>query len=372
MLTSKGKIMVILSVLIFLLLLPLLSVAMSWYFSTRLLSRTSRLSRNTLVVDLDTTSITLQRTKATRRPGVFGITGAAGQAVIGSILASSQKTVTRQLISMAGNISRNEKVAWNTTVFSGPLRDSLHLTINEISYPGVLGEMPAWFVQGKADTWAILVHGSTATHEQCLRACKTLAAFGLNILIVAYRNDQGTPPSADGLSHLGESEWQDLESAIKYALARGAQNILPYGWSMGGTIVLNFLARSSYANKVQAVVLDSPILKWRTTLAALTRKNRLPLFIARVTEMIVSARIHVKFDELEQQNQSKPLPPLLLFHGTGDTTAPIEVSDAFASTHSHIRYSRTPDAEHTQCWNSNPKQYEEALGLFLKDVLALR
>ncbi len=365
--------MVPLPILIFLLLLLLtfLSVlGISWYFSSRLLSRTSNSTPSILVTDLDATSITLQRTKNTQRSGVFGITGPNGQAIVGPVLSSTDSIVTRKLIAEVGEISSNEKVSWNTTVFGGVLRDSLKLTINEVSIPGPLGYMPAWFVPGKSEQWAILVHGATGTREQGLRVFQPLAETGLGILDMTYRNDKGAPASPDRLSHLGDSEWQDLEAAIKYALAQGAQNILLYGWSMGGTIVLTFLARSPYANKVQAVVLDSPVLSWRTTLAALTKKNRLPSFIARVTEMIVSARIRVNFAALEQQNQLKSLPHLLIFQGIGDTTAPIEVSDAFTSTRSHIRYCRISNAEHTQCWNRNPKQYEEELRLFLKDVLA--
>lgn len=342
-----------------------------WYFSSRLLSRTSKAAANILVADIDTTSIALQCTKNTRRLGTFGITGRNGQAIVGPVLSSTDSIVTRKLISLAGEISRNEKVSWNTTVFGGRLRDSLKLTINEVSIPGPRGYMPAWFVPGKLDTWAILVHGATGTREQGLRTFGPLVETGLGILDITYRNDENAPSSTDRLSHLGDREWEDLEASVKYALEHGAQNVVLYGWSMGGTIVQMFLSRSSYARHVLATVLDSPTLDWRATLAALARKNSLPSFIAKVTESIVSMRIGVKFDTLGKLCQLRSTTPILLFHGTGDTTAPIAVSDAFASAHTHIRYSRIPDAEHTQCWNSNPDQYEEELCSFLKDVLTL-
>ena len=364
--------MFIIFALIFLILILLVLigiVGISWYISNRLLHRSGNSpSFNIAVTDMSTKTITLQQTANTKRPGVFGITEADGQAIVGPILSSNAETVTRELIHSTGALS---KVAWNTTVYGGALKNYLELPINDVRIPGVLGNMPAWFVPGKLSTWAILVHGATGTREQDLRAFKTLAELSLPILDITYRNDEGAPSSSKGLSHLGDTEWQDLEASVKYALAQGAQRILLYGWSMGGTIVEMFLDRSSYASNIQAAVLDSPVLNWRTTLNALTKKNSLPSFITKVTEKIISIRTGIHFDILDQMGQGQSQIPILLFHGIGDTTAPITVSDTFASTHSNITYHRIPEAEHTQCWNANPQIYEAELRSFLTYTLDL-
>ncbi|MBO0796112.1 MAG: hypothetical protein J2P36_34915, partial [Ktedonobacteraceae bacterium] len=211
--------------LLVIILLALIGVVgLCWYISNRLLQRKSGSSSfNILVMKIDGEAITLQRTKNTQRPGIFGITGADGEAMLGPILTSDANTVTRQLLQVAGTLAPQTKVAWNTTVFRGTLRDQLKLTIDEITIPGPLGEMPTWFVPGKLDVWAILVHGSTGTREQGLRVFQTLATLGVHILDITYRNDDGAPPSTDGLSHLGETEWEDLEASVTYALAHGAQ-----------------------------------------------------------------------------------------------------------------------------------------------------
>ena len=369
----KGWIMVIVwFIILILLLLALLGIiGISWYISNRLLHRTgSAPSLSIPVTDVGTKTITLQKTANTKRPGVFGITGADGQAIVGPILSSDAETVTRELIHSTGVLS-NAKVAWNTTVYGGALRDHLELTINDVRVPGTLGDMPAWYVPGKLDTWAILVHGATGTQEQGLRAFRTLADLGLPILDITYRNDKGAPSSSDGLSHLGDTEWQDVETSVKYALEQGAQHILLYGWSLGGTIVETFLDRSSYVSSIQAVVLDSPILNWHATLDALTKKNTLPPFIARVTEKVISMRTGIRFDVLDQVGQDESQIPILLFHGIGDTTAPIVVSDTFASAHSNVMYHRVADAEHTQCWNADHQVYEAELRAFVTRVLEL-
>ncbi len=373
---GEGEIMFIYVMLVFLTIVVLTCLGIlgiCWYFSNRLLRRTSgSTSLNILVTALDTQTITLQRTKNTARPGVFGIGGIEGQAIVGPILSSDAKTVTRQLIESRGTLSPQTKVAWNTVVYRGELRDLLKLTIQEVSIPGPLGEMPAWFVPGTRDVWAILVHGSTGTREQGLRAFQTLADLGLPILDITYRNDEGAPSSSDGLSHLGETEWGDLEASITYALAHGAQRILLYGWSLGGTIVAVFLSRSSYGSSIAAAVLDSPILDWRATFDCLTKKNALPSFVARVTESVISRRTGITFGTPHQLNQTQSPIPILLFHGTSDTTAPITISETFASASSTVRYHRIPEAEHTQCWNADHEKYEAELRSFLREALELK
>lgn len=366
--------MAIYLVLFVVILLVLMSIAgICWYFSNRLLYRTSgSISFNILITDIDTKTITLQRTKNTSRPGVFGIQGSDGQAIVGPIFSSDSKTITRQLMQSTGTLSPQTKVAWNTTVYGGKLRDHLKLTINEVSIPGPQGEMPAWFVPGQLDLWAILVHGATGTREQGLRVFQTLADLGLPLLNITYRNDQGAPSSSDGLSHLGDTEWEDLEASVNYALAHGAQRLLLYGWSMGGTIVAVFLSRSSSTSHIHAAVLDSPVLDWHASLDLLSKKYSLPSFVARVTERMIAMRTGIKFDTLHRLNQVPSHIPILLFHGTSDTTAPMTVSDTFASAHAMVRYHRIAEAEHTQCWNANHEKYEAELRSFLRDILDVK
>ena len=357
--------------LLILLLIVGLCVGLCWYVAHRLLHRTTNASTSFTIplVDVTTEAITLQSTKNTRRPGVFGIQGPDGQAIVGPILSADTRMVTRQLLHVAGTLTPQTNVAWNTTVYGGKLKEQLHLTITEVSVPTSLGPMPAWFVSGQQPIWVILVHGATGTQEQGLRAFKTLANLGFPILDITYRNDTNAPASTDGLSHLGDTEWEDVEASVKYALTQGAQSILLYGISMGGTIVEVFLARSSYADHIHAVILDSPVLDWRATLKSQTRKNYLPSFIARGAEAIISRRAHINFEALNLLTQPPRHIPTLLFHGMEDTSAPIALSDIFASIHSSITYVRFPDAEHTQCWNANSQKYESRLRTFLEEAV---
>lgn len=368
---TKGRIMsIVLLLLLLLILLVLLGAfGMSWYIAAKVLNRRSTSVANIPVISVNgATEVTLQRTKNTRLPGLFGIKSEDGtQAIVGPILSSDANSVTRPLILTTGIFTPGTKVAWNTNLYVGDLREHLQMEIKEVSFPGPLGEMPAWLAAGST-IWGILVHGSTATREQGLRVYQSLASLGLTILNISYRNDKGAP--ANGLSHLGNSEWEDLEAAVKYALAHGAESIILFGWSMGGTIVLTFLDRSEYAKKVRACVLDSPVLNWQTTLYTQIKNNKLPGFLAALTEKIISIRTGISFNDLALDRTDKQLKqiPILLFHGVNDRTAPISASDAFASLHTNVTYHRVPAAEHTQCWNVDPSFYESKLTEFLTQV----
>ena len=361
-----GLLLVLLVCLVIVFLL--IGTGLCWYIANRLLRRTSGTPARTIsVVAFDKTRITLKKTKNTRRPGTFGIQGSEGQAIVGPIVQSDEKTITREVLSLKGALFPTEKVGWNTTIYGGKLLDSLGLPMQQITIPGPDNyPLPAWFTPGKSTVWAILIHGATATQEQTLRASKTLAQLDVNLIAISYRGDKGASAS---LSHLGATEWQDVEPAVQYALAQGAQQIILCGWSLGGTIVETFLDHSPLAKRIQAVVLDSPVLSWKATLKALTKKNKLPGIIAKGTETVIAWRTGVRLADLDQIRPNKQQPqPTLLFHGEADSTAPIHVSALFAEQQPNVTWYRVPDAEHTQCWNANPQQYEEQLRSFLSKV----
>ena len=229
--------------------------------------------------------------------------------------------------------------------------------------------MPAWLLPGGDDSWVILVHGRGASRSEALRILPTLAQAGHPALVVTYRNDADAPASDDGLYHLGHSEWRDVHAAAEYALDNGAEDLVLYGYSMGGQIVSMFLHESRYAEQVRGVVFDAPVLDWDATLALQARQRGLPTWLVPAAKLATSLRTGVRWGPMDQVERVSEFDlPVLLFHGTADQTVPVAASDSFAAGAEDVHYVRVKGAGHVRAWNVDPDAYEGEVRDFLATV----
>ncbi|MCZ9337233.1 alpha/beta fold hydrolase, partial [Streptomyces sp. TRM76130] len=82
------------------------------------------------------------------------------------------------------------------------------------------------------------------------------------------RGDAGAPRPPGGLRRFGETEWRDLDAAVRYAVDHGARKVVLLGWSTGATMALHTATRSALRDRIAGLVLDSPVLDWRATVRA--------------------------------------------------------------------------------------------------------
>ena len=312
-------------------------------------------------------TVTLPRQVETAYDGIFGIAWQHDYAILGKIVASDTQTVTRRIIKTTQPLSAGLLVTWNIFIYQGDPQRTLGLAYDDVRIPSELGPLPAWLVPGERTTWVLLVHGFHAPREEGLRILPTLVQMGFPVLQLSYRNDAGAPRSPDHLYHLGDTEWQDVESGVRYALAHGAQDVVLYGWSMGGCMVETFLRRSSYTAQIRAVILDAPLLDWHKAIDTQMHKLHFPHWFTYVVEWAATLRAGINFAALNYERPARErTTPTLLFHGTADGMVPIGSSDTFAQAHPDlITYQRVNGVDHAQAWNADPQAYEDAVKTFL-------
>ncbi|MDO5711558.1 MAG: alpha/beta fold hydrolase [Micrococcales bacterium] len=351
------------------------------------------------ILGIDGDTITLRATEETVVPGRYGLwfDRGAGHLRLGEILAMSADGaggeggvgdpagwVTRRIDAVDAGIPRPGAARWDGYYYSQSPQLSLGLTTYDVTVASDIGDLPAWLVPGDTQSpgepwggrWAILVHGRGATRHECLRAVPVLYRIGITSLIPTYRNDADGAPSPDGLYNLGLSEWRDLEAAIAYALAHGAQDIVLMGWSMGGAIVLQTLDRSPLGRHVSCAVLDSPVIDWADVIAHQARLRRVPRALAQLAKGLLGARwsrrlvgVHEPLDvaRTDWQNRAAELRhPVLLIHSADDEFVPVGPSRELAARRRDlVTYVEWRGARHVKEWNLDAPAWERVVADYL-------
>jgi pimeloyl-ACP methyl ester carboxylesterase len=361
------------------------TVGAAAYFARRVLTPDRLKPDDTWILSIDDDSVTLQLTPESGQPGRYGLwfDGGQGHARVGSILEADQESgwVRRVLEGVdAGELSVGS-ARWNQYYFAGNPQDALGLACHDVQIAAEIGLLGAWqvpAVDGAADRWAILVHGRGAPREECLRALPVLHGLGFTALIPLYRNDIGAPPSLDRRYSLGLSEWRDLEAAMLYAVDAGAQEIVLFGWSMGGAIVLQTLDRSWLSDRVRAVVLDAPVIDWADVLRHHGALNNIPGPIGTLSRSLIGHRwarrlvgVHEPIDVAltNWEHRADELKHrMLLIHSLDDEFVPAGPSISLAAKRPDlIRFETWRGARHTKEWNVDRERWNAVVSDFLTD-----
>ncbi|MCX4525179.1 MULTISPECIES: alpha/beta hydrolase [unclassified Streptomyces] len=320
--------------------------------------------------------VALTRSLASLLPGTYGLAAPGVHAVVGPVLTDvphGPDTVVRRLLAVThGSLEPGTRVTLTPQVHLGNPRTALGLDHADVDVPGELGPLPAWFVPAARDTWVITVHGLGAGREHPMVVMPFLHRQRLPVLDLAYRGDLGAPASPDGLGHLGESEWRDLDAAIRYALRYGARRVVLHGWSTGAAMALHAAERSALAGRIAGLVLDSPVLDWHATLRALVAARRTPAPLLPLAIRAAEGRAGLRTADRRAPGADAAAlkVPVLIFHGPDDTLAPWEPSRRLADARPDLVTLQTVrDAPHGAMWNADPARYEEALRRFLTPLM---
>ncbi|SEN65160.1 hypothetical protein SAMN04488103_106163 [Gemmobacter aquatilis] len=233
-----------------------------------------------------------------------------------------------------------------------------------------LGPAPAWYVPGTpgATRAAVVVHGIGGAREDGYLYLPELHAAGLPVLLISYRNDAGAPAAPDGLRAFGLTEWADLEAAVALLETRGIDQVVLVAASMGGGIAGQFLARSDYADLVEALVLDAPALDAPAVLRHVTDLLGLPLR-SLGAPLAVPAFGLTHGVNLAQARVTEVLAqfegPILLFHGTRDRIVPPATSLALLEARQGQTTVLLTPGDHLQSRATAPERFTTLLSGFL-------
>jgi alpha-beta hydrolase superfamily lysophospholipase len=327
-------------------------------------------------LDLANSTVVLTSTADSRLPGEysFWFSGDTGHIRVGDIIRQDAKTVTRSIETPDfGDLEHAQRGRFHGWFYLSP--EDLDVPFEDVEIGTPLGDAPAWVVpaeQPNASRWMIGVHGRGVRRQEALRGIIPFRAAGFASLIVSYRNDGDAPRSDDYRYALGDREWLDVEAAMRYALAHGAEELVLMGWSMGGATVLQALTRSVFGDKVIGVVLESPVVDWIATLDFQVELRRLPtvirigvltLFKHHWGGLFTGLAEPLDLERLDFVSRAQELDrPVLILHSDDDGFVPSTASRALAIARPDIvSYEEFEVARHTKLWNYDREKWESAI-----------
>lgn len=346
--------------------------AVGWLVSSKVLKVATQ------TVAYDQTILAIDGNNYTISGGAYNITGVVGGirddgTMIGIFSAprdlnQAAETSIRTLPDAPSPaLQVGDKLSLQGNIWTSDPQKALGLAFQDVSYASPLGNMKAWLVPGSSATeWVIGVHGIGADKTEMLRFIKPVHDAGNTMLVINYRNDTDNPKSPDNYTHLGDTEWQDVEAAVQYAKDRGATDIRLYGDSLGGSLVQNYLQRST-ANRslVSRVILDSPALDWNEVLRHQLQKGGYPSFFYYPGTIMLRLRAGINVQNLST-GPSEISKKTLIIHSSDDPTVPQNASKLLAAARPDlVTLVDFEQGGHLRSWNHDPARYEQLLIDFL-------
>ncbi len=346
---------------------------------------------DTEIVAVDRTggTITLGRSPDSIVDGRYSLwfSRGAGHARVGEILSEAPDTVTRELLTVDfGDLERARRGRFNGWFYLNP--GDLGVEYTDVVINTELGPAPAWLVPAEqfarsgatsSGRWVIQVHGRAVVRAETIRAIPVFRDAGYTSLLISYRNDTEAPSSSDGRYALGDTEWRDVDAALQYARDNGARSVVLMGWSMGGASVLQALTRSSRAEIVTGLVLDSPVIDWVNALDYQARSKG----IVRPLRAIVYTLLGASWGRFFT-GQSEPISfarlnfvrragelrvPILILHSDDDAYVPSTASRALAAARPEIvSIVAFTKARHTKLWNRDPELWNSSISQWLETL----
>lgn len=340
-------------------------------FSTPVRAISSHNGQSVVVLDDD---------EQTRRKGLYGAFLPDGTHVqFGTEALPWGSAVARTIPPEAARrMSEVDHLSWTGIHFPTP--ESAGLEAENIDLGSDVGVMPAWLISGRSRRqWAIHVHGMGSTRAGTLRGVQVATSLGLTSLVVSYRNSPEGARHRSGRATLGLDEADDVQAALEYAVAHGAERLVLFGWSMGASIALQLAHEHRWHPRIAGIVADSPVIDWRTTIAANLDTLGVPSRCARLSHpwlsratasRAVGLNRPIDLDALDWTRAGRIRTPMLILQGVDDRSTPWQAASHVADGSTRVDLELF-EADHTTSWNSDPQRWRNVVSTWTSDLLGL-
>ena len=323
-------------------------------------------------------TITVPVSAGTTVPGQWGLFyDGHGHVTISGAPEIDEKGATWQVV-RGTPPPAGTRVAWSGIVLPTPGSAGFLARDYRVKTPA--GSAPAWFIGANPGTehpvWAVHIYGHGSTRAGVIRGVGVTARAGLPAVLPTYRNSHEGPHYKCGRSQLGAREVDDIAALLEELNVTGRERFVLFGWSMGAQIALSLAADSRWGSRIDRLVLESPVLDWRRTLAFNVERYRLPGVVnleARLwLEHPVLARLMglerpLDFDAMDWISRAADITqPVLILHGAGDNSTPFSASMEFSRHAADAKVVET-GGRHKTGWNVDPGLWCRSASDFLVD-----
>jgi alpha-beta hydrolase superfamily lysophospholipase len=358
------------------------AAAVTVIFARTVVTPPTKRDEDVRILANDDSTITLSATLDSMTPGRYSLWFGqeSGHARVGEILSYTPDTVTRQLLGVDfGDLDTARRGRFSGWFYLGP--KDLGFPYEDVEVATELGPAPAWLIPAAGPTgrWMIGVHGRAVRRPETLRGVPVFREAGYTSLLISYRNDRDAPATPDNRYSLGDTEWNDVEAAMQFAVDHGAREIVLMGWSMGGATVLQAATRSHLAKFVRGIVLESPVVDWVSALRFQGELNKLPKPLDRLVLGLISRRwagfltgqaTPIDLGRLDFVTRAGELAvPILLLHSDDDGYIPVDASKALAAARPDIvTFEEFATARHTKLWNYDADRWNASIAGWLEKL----
>ena len=313
----------------------------------------------------------LARTSTTELEGIWGLRSGSAHGIVDDILEVRTDVVVRSIDMVEGTFTIGEVVSWDPLVHRGDPAADLRIDYEPIRIAGELGPAPAWFVDGRQDTWVIVVHGRDVGLDQTLRLLPALIDAEYPVLVSSYRGDGLAPRIRSDRYAWGVEEWLEVEDAVRWTLDQGARDVAVIGFGMGASVVAQFLHETTELSAIRGVVFDSPVLDLEATSDATAGEGWLQTLVRAPAKAVARLRFNLEWRVLDHVARAAEFDvPMLVLQGGADRVAPVEIAEEFAEAVGDdlVTLDVFEGAGHETVWNSDPARYETTLLRFLEQI----